>query len=574
MTPNDPLAEDFRKFLYVVWKHLNLPDPTPVQYDIARWLQYGPRRAIIEAFRGVGKSWITSAFVCWLLYRNPQLNIMVVSASKTRADDFSTFTLRLINEMEILKHLKPGPDQRNSKVAFDVGPARASHAPSVKSVGITGQMAGSRADYIIGDDIEIPNNSATEAMRLKLSETVKEFDAVLKPNGRVIYLGTPQTEMSLYNKLPARGYEIRIWPARYPDPQRLEKYGTRLCPKVRQKIEENPDLVHRSADAQRFSEEDLMEREASYGRSGFALQFMLDTSLSDADRFPLKVSDLLIMDVNEKTAPEKVVWGRDPSQVIEDITNVAFDGDRFYRPMALEGTWQPYQGSVMVVDPSGRGSDETGVCVANVLNSQIFIPYLDGLRGGYSAKVLTKIAETARDYKVNAIIVESNFGDGMFSELLKPYLRRIYPVALEEVRHSKQKELRIIDTLEPVMNQHKLVIDRKIIERDSRSLAELPPEEALQYQLVYQMTRITRDRRALAHDDRLDTLAIAVAYWVEAMAQDQDEEMNERRLEDLHRDVEQILTNTMQGWNTVTVAGKTVGSYDDDREYGSNSWFD
>ena len=35
MTQPNPLA-DFRKFLFVVWKHLNLPDPTPVQYDIAK----------------------------------------------------------------------------------------------------------------------------------------------------------------------------------------------------------------------------------------------------------------------------------------------------------------------------------------------------------------------------------------------------------------------------------------------------------------------------------------------------------------------------------------------------------
>jgi hypothetical protein len=52
--------QDFRVFLTMVWRHLNLPDPTPVQLDIAHWLQHGPRRKIIEAFRGVGKSWITS----------------------------------------------------------------------------------------------------------------------------------------------------------------------------------------------------------------------------------------------------------------------------------------------------------------------------------------------------------------------------------------------------------------------------------------------------------------------------------------------------------------------------------
>ena len=54
---------DFRNFLYIAWKHLRLPEPTPIQYDIANYLQYGSQRQIISAFRGCGKSWITSAYV-------------------------------------------------------------------------------------------------------------------------------------------------------------------------------------------------------------------------------------------------------------------------------------------------------------------------------------------------------------------------------------------------------------------------------------------------------------------------------------------------------------------------------
>ncbi|MDO8839643.1 MAG: phage terminase large subunit [Parvibaculum sp.] len=554
LSPVDPLKADFRVFLYRVWEHLNLPRPTDVQYDIARYLQHGPKRCIIEAFRGVGKSWVTSAFVCWLLYCNPQLNILVVSASKLRADDFTTFTLRLINDMPELRHLMPGSGQRNSKVAFDVGPARASHAPSVKSVGITGQLAGSRADVIIADDIEIPNNSATEGMRTKLSEAVKEFDAILKPDGRIIYLGTPQTEMSLYNKLPQRGYSMRVWPARYPTAERVAKYGGRLAPRVLSLLSGNPMLVEHSVDPARFSDVDLMEREASYGRSGFALQFMLDTSLSDADRFPLKVADLLVMDVDGDVAPEKVVWGRDGNRnLLSDLYNVSFDGDYFWSPMGYSGERRPYTGSVLVVDPSGRGTDETGVCVAKVLNSQIFIPHLSGLRGGYTDENLQAIADLAKLHKVNVVLIESNFGDGMFGRLLQPFLTRTYPVTIEEVRHSKQKELRIIDTLEPVMNQHRLVIDRSVIEEDSRSVKDLPAEEALTYQLIYQMTRITRDRGALRHDDRLDVLAMAVAYWSEAMGREQDEGIADERFEALKRNVEQTLTNTLKGWTTLAL---------------------
>ena len=193
MTEIDARIQDFRNFLFLTWEHLNLPSPTPIQYDIADYIQNGPKRLCVQAFRGVGKSWSTSAFVCHQLLLDPTKNILVVSASKQRADDFSTFTLRLIEEMPILQHLRPHDNQRNSKIAFDVGPAPASHAPSVTSRGITGQITGARADLIVADDVESLNNSMTQTMRDKLAESVKEFDAVLKPDGRVAYLGTPQT---------------------------------------------------------------------------------------------------------------------------------------------------------------------------------------------------------------------------------------------------------------------------------------------------------------------------------------------------------------------------------------------
>jgi hypothetical protein len=535
----DPLG-DFRVFLYLVWKFLGLPDPTPVQYDIAQYLQRiyhrkGPRRAIIQAFRGVGKTWITVAFVCWALYCNPQLKILVVSASKLHADNFTTFAMRLILELPELQHLKPTDDQRNSKVSFDVAQAQADHSPSVKSVGITGQLTGSRADIIVVDDVEVPNNSATQVMRDKLAESVKEFDAILKPDGIVIYLGTPQTEMSLYNVLTERGYAIRIWPARYPEPELVSFYGQRLAPKIIKALDENPKLSGKPTDPKRFSDFDLLEREASYGRSGFQLQFMLNTRLSDAERYPLKLHDLVVMDCNPEMAPEKVIWCNGVPQIINELPCVGLGDDRYYSPMALVGSWVPYTGSVMAIDPAGRGKDETAYAVVKILNSQLFLLESGGFSGGYSEDTLEKLAQIAKRQQVNRVLIEANFGDGMFEQLLKPFLTRIYPVTTEEVKHSIQKEKRIIDTLEPVMNQHRLIVDRKLIERDYKSTQHLPSEQALKYQLFYQMSRITRERGALAQDDRLDALAIAVGYWVEAMARDVDKAMSdekERRLKE------------------------------------------
>lgn len=564
LPPIDPKLKDFRAFLWLAWKTLNLPDPTPVQYDIAEYLQYGPRRKIIEGFRGVGKSWITSAYVVWRLRLDPQLNFLVASASKIRADDFSTFTLMLINTMPLLQCLAPQPGQRNSKIAFDVAPAQADHAPSVKSVGIFGQLAGSRADEIIADDIEIPNNSMTQQMRDRLSEAVKEFDAIVKPGGRITYLGTPQTEQSLYNLLPERGYATRIWPVRYPDSSSsaASKYGDKLAPRIQVVLDDPGKLEQmkgKPTDPLRFGEMELLEREASYGRGGFALQFMLDTTISDADRFPLRCRDIIVMGVNREEAPEKVVWGGNGP--IDDLPCVGLAGDRWYGPAYVSDKWLPYTSSAMVVDPSGRGQDETAYAVGKLLNSQIFITEAGGLGGmgnaGYDETVLTHLVEIAKRNKVNAVIIESNFGDGMFKALIEPYFIRLgHPVHIEEVRHNIQKERRIIDTLEPVMEQHRLIIDRSVIERDfNEAVKKGDRAEQTKYQLFWQMTHITQERGSLGHDDRLDALAMLVGYFVGCMSQDVDRQIEARKQRELDKELRVFMS---QGKSLSHMMGQAV----------------
>lgn len=537
--------KDFRYFLFLIWKHLDLPDPTPIQVDIAAYLQHGPKRKVIEAFRGVGKSWITAAYVLYRLYHNPQLKILVVSASKERADNFSTFALRLVNDVPWLAHLAPKQGQRNSKISFDVGPAKPDQSPSVKSVGLFGQLTGSRADIIIADDVETPMNSYTQGMRDKLREAVKEFDAILKPDPgtEITYLGTPQTAMSLYNVLGERGYHTRIWPARVPNDELRAWYGKRLA-----KIISQMEDTGKSTDPKRFSDRDLAEREASYGRSGFALQFMLDTSLSDAEKFPLRTTDFTVMNLNPDLAPEKIVWAAEPQNKINDLPNMGFDTDAWYSPMALQGEWRPYDMSVMFIDPSGRGADATAWVILKSQGVNLYLVSAGGHRMGYSDMGMALLQSEAKKYKVNYILVESNFGDGMFTQLMKPFFteERGYACTIEEVRSNKQKELRIIDTLEPLMNQHRIIVDRSVIEKDYNDTQELVGtlENGFAYSLFYQLTHITKDRGSLVHDDQLDAFAGCAAKFVELMSADQDVLMEIRKEEDIEADALIFLTET------------------------------
>lgn len=536
-TPTEIKAKaDFRVFLFLMWRHLDLPEPTPVQLDMAAFMadeQYN--RKVLMAFRGVGKSYVCAAYVLWRLYVDPNLNVLVVSASKDRSDSFARFSKMVIHDWPMLAHMKPRHGHGFDSVEkYTVGSGVVSQSPSVKSAGLYGQITGARGDLIIADDVEVPNNSESIVQQDKLAERVKEFAAILKPDTmgeatkQIIYLGTPQTEGSLYTKLPERGYTTRIWPARVP--KNPEKYDGALAEMVAEMP--TPGLPVDT----RFGHDELCEREAEYGRSGFALQFQLDTSLSDADRFPLKCSDIVVEDLDVDVAPEKCLWASSPERIIKDLPMLGMVGDRWYSRIPVPGeAYLPYSGAVMAIDPSGRGADETAYAVVKMLNGQLFLTACGGFKGGYDGPTLSKLATIARDQKVNMILVEPAFGGGMFGELMKPVLMKIYPCAIEETPWpTTQKEQRIIDTLEPVLNQHKLIIDKGLLRRDATETDDDDPNYAHR-RLQYQLTRMQRAKGALRHDDRLDALTMAVAYWLDQVGVNVDEAARERRGEEIDK---------------------------------------
>ena len=536
--PSDTLSllkGDFKLFLQALWSQLDLPSPTRAQYAIADYLQHGPKRLQIQAFRGVGKSWITGAFVLWTLFNDPERKIMIISASKERADNMSIFLQKLIIETPWLNHLRPkSEDSRWSRVSFDVN-CSPHQAPSVKSVGITGQLTGSRADLMVLDDIEVPSNSMTELMREKLLQLVTESESILTPkhDSRILFLGTPQTTFTIYRKLAERNYRPFVWTARYP--RDISNYEGLLAPQLQEDLEEarrksssdkNKDKVSEEnplswtpTDPDRFDSSDLLEREASMGRSNFMLQFMLDTSLSDAEKFPLKMADLVVTSVNPTTAPDAVVWCSDPQNVIKDAPTVGLPGDYFYSPMQLQGDWNPYTETICSIDPSGRGTDETAAAFISQRNGFLYLHEMRAYRDGYSDSTLLDILRGCKKYNVTKLVIETNFGDGIVSELFRKHLQQTkQSIDIEEVRANVRKEDRIIDSLEPVLNQHRLVVNRSVIDWDFKSNPDAPPEERLLYMLFYQMSRMCREKGAVKHDDRLDCLAQGVKYYTDALA--------------------------------------------------------
>lgn len=537
----DPILDDFRVFLTLLWRHLGLTDPTPLQLDVAYYMQHHSwsgeiDHLIIMAFRGMAKSWITGAYVLWTLLRDPQKKVLVASGSVRRSVAFVNWCLSLIAEMPILQHLRPKPSQRQSSQAFDVGPSRPDQTPSVFAVGITAQIVGFRGDLIVGDDVETNTNSMTPEMREKLADSVREFDAIIKPGGQIIFLGTPQTEASIYNVLEKdRGYIIKIWPARFPKGKQRRSYGGRLARYINWMLDNDPGLAGASTEPTRFSDEDLASREMSWGKAGFALQFMLDTSLSDVDRYPLRLSNLITMSLDRRTAPDLVSWGTGDHLAVKDVQTISHDGDRLYGPASVSEGYSKYEAIRAAIDPSGSGKDETTLTIAGLLHSTVFILKQAGWLDGHGEKTLKEIAHLLVEYNVQTCRVEEDFGQGMFAQLLKPHVKEAWeekakqmPRPLGENRKAteivserakkQQKEQRIIAALEGPFNNHRVVMSKELLlddynvtlKRDGTELRE-------RYSLMYQITRITREKDCLTHDDRVEGLAEVVMMFEEEL---------------------------------------------------------
>ena len=566
---------DFRNFLYLVWQHLGLPEPTKAQYEISHRLQHGvdtaelrngvtlegPREDIIRCFRSLGKSYITSAYAIWRLMRNPRdEKILVVSATGSKSKEFVAQTKGILESMELVQWLLEGPresgaNRRDMADQFDVAGGSLSQSYSVAARGITGQITGSRATLLIADDIEVERNSLTEEARQRIVRIIQsDFVPITKTEhgkGDIILLGTPQTEESVYNKLVTEmGFRCFTIPARYPTPDKLKNYlmtdnqtGREvdiLAPYLVEQFEDE-ELQYGQTTDSRFGNDELMKIEAK-GRASFALQYMLDTSLSDAERYPLRQHDLIVMSSNVFKAPLTIQWGRhnDKHNYIKDIPNLGFSGDHLLRPLFVDSDWEEYESKVLFVDPSGRGADETAWAIVGVLNGMMYLLHVGG-HASDPAEAMMMIALDAKKYDVHTVEVEPNFGQGMWITAFQPILANVWPggcTVVESEWAKGQKEQRIIDTLEPVISAHRLVIDEDLARREARA-------EDHRYSLLYQLTHITRDRGSLKHDDRLDALAGAVAHFMRSMAQDVDEAaqgVRDQRLEDEIEDFLEFMT--------------------------------
>jgi hypothetical protein len=537
----------FEDFLYDCMTELMGFKCSDIQIDMGRFMQSDVQYGMIQAQRSQAKSTIVAMFAIWQLIHDCKHRVLIVSAGSDVAQEIANWVIQIIMNWDLLECLRPDRQHgdRASSKAFDIHwqLKGAEKSPSIACIGITANMQGRRADLLIPDDIESSKNGMTEVQRQALEHLSRDFTSICQA-GRIMYLGTPQTVDSIYNNLPARGYQVRVWTGRYPTVQEEKHYGDTLAPFIADAMHNDASLRigggldgsrGRPTDPLLLGEQLLSNKELDQGPAYFNLQHMLNTELSDELRHPLKSKNLIVMDFPLDKGPGEITWMPSPERLVP-LAGLSCK-PLLYSPFGLSPEMYEYEGKHMYVDTAGGGKngDETVAWVSYFLHGYIFLAEMMALPGGYDDKYYNDLSNLAVRHGVNSIDVEKNFGFGAFAAAWRPILMRVYKAAglpmtprIEDVWESGQKELRIIDTLEPVMARHRLIVHKDVLEYDVQTIKKYPIDQQQTYSFFHQMAKVTREPRCLFHDDRLDAAAGTVRKWVDRLATDEKVRMEQK----------------------------------------------
>lgn len=530
---------EFRDFAYVGMRFLGF-ELTDMQADIADYMQHGPRKKMVAAQRGEAKSTLAALYAVWRLIQNQSTRVLILSGGEQQASEVATLVIRLIETWPLLCWLKADPSRgdRTSYTAYDVhcDLKKLDKSPSVACVGVTASLQGKRADLLIPDDIETTKNGLTQTEREKLLTISKDFAAICT-HGDTLYLGTPQTKDSIYKTLTSRGFEVRVWPGRIPSLEMQAKYGETLAPYILKLIENGyqragfgvDGTLGQSTDTGRYSEDDLIEKELDFGPEGFQLQYMLDTSLLDAMRTKIKLSDLLVYSGETSTAPDRFMWAADRRNLVEEYEPIR--GEKLYYPNAVGTEMVPYKHKLMVIDPAGCGGDEISYACGGAASSYIHLFSCGGFQGGVSEENLDKVIDLAIEMDINDILVESNMGHGTVEMLIINRLaeRSIPGIGVRGMYNTTQKERRIIDTISPVARRHRFVVHERALQDDTEHCMGYSRDKRWLYSAFQQMLNINYDRGCLAKDDRIDSIAMLVQELNSHLVEDESKAAEKAR---------------------------------------------
>lgn len=466
MSQSDKFAITDAEFaLFVILWNQRMGAKTPdIHLRMARWLERrwekGETRLLLMAFRSAGKSTIAGLFTAWLLYRNPDLRILVLAADYTLAQKMVRNVKRIIERHPLTAgRMRPDKPDQWASDRFTVKRNFELRDPSMLARGIGSNITGSRADLILCDDVEVPLTCDSAEKRAELRERLLELDYVLVPGGRQLYIGTPHNYYTIYADGPRT--DIGEERAFLHDFTRLE------LPVL--------DAGGQSVWPERYGEGDITRMKAHTGPNKFASQMMLK---------PVNIAE-------GRLDPDLLRIYEGEFHYAKELRQAHVGG----RVMASASAWW---------DPAfGSASGDRSVlaCLFADDEGNSYLHRLEYLKiaersGEDEATQQCRIvAGIAKELMLPSLTVETN-GIGKFlpAILRNEIARANIPCAVQEASSSRAKDLRILEAFDAVLAARRLYAHKSVCE--TPFMSEM---------------REWRPGTKRGHDDGLDAVAGALS---------------------------------------------------------------
>lgn len=402
-----------------LWNRVQGQGTPGVHVRIAVWLESawvrGDRKLLLMAFRACGKSTIVGLFAAWLLWRWPDLRILVLAAEGILARKMVRNVKRIIERHPLTKGLRPERLDQWGADGFTVVRGKELRDPSMLARGIAANMTGSRADVIICDDVEVPKTCDTADKRADLRERLSEIDFVMAPGGTQLYVGTPHSWYTIY----AAEARTEIGEDA-PFLHGFSRLSVPIC-----------DEAGMSAWPERFPAEEIAALKRRSGPNRFASQMLLrPVNIADG-----RLDPALLQKYEAKLRLDTIYKG-------------LFIGDR--RMVSCSAYW----------DPSfGRGGDASVLAVLFTdEDGEYWLQRLEYITADpfnaddEATQQCRKVAFTAQLLCVPLVTVEGN-GIGKFlpAVLRKEISKRRASCAVKEVMNTRAKDARILEALDAVL---------------------------------------------------------------------------------------------------------------------------
>lgn len=193
---------------FSMWADLRGWEVPDVHWQAVHWISTFHDLGVLRCFRGFGKSTILAVYNAWRFYDDPAYRILHQSESDGTAYKTSRDTQNVLNRHPLTAGMFKEGGVEQWWVHGNEDPRNG----SMYSRGILSNVTSARCNEAQNDDIEVPRNIRTPEAREQLEYRLSEQTFIMVPGGRQLFIGTPHTHDSIYDKMEALGADCLTIP--------------------------------------------------------------------------------------------------------------------------------------------------------------------------------------------------------------------------------------------------------------------------------------------------------------------------------------------------------------------------